>query len=1224
MRSLSGNTPASIRFLGRLIIAACVGLILGGGAWADDKVLRVVGDENYPPYLFLDAAGKPDGLLVDVWKLWEQKTGTRVELRAIKWDEAQKTLLRGDADVIENIFRTPGREPYYDFSAPYADVPVAIYRDTSISGLANLEDLRGFQVGVMEGDACIEKLKASGIDSLVYYGNYTMLIESAKNQDIKAFCLDEYPANFYLYRLGAHKQFVKAFPLYEGHFHRAVRKGNLATLQQVEKGMAAISPEEMAALRAKWIREPVDYGDYLRYIAIALAGLVLLALIAVVWATVLRVAVKRRTADLRESEERFRRLFEDTRQPIMLVEDGRFIAANAASLAMLRMSSPEQFIGRTPPDISPLRQPDGRLSSEKVVEVIAKAFEQGSNDFEWEHLRADGEHFIAHVLVTPIRLGGRDLLHVVWSDVTAQKRAEQQLDEYRRDLERRVEERTAELAKARALAEEAANAKAEFLANMSHEIRTPMNSIIGMTHLALKAAPTAAIHDYLSKIQRSSQHLLGVINEILDFSKIESGNMALEHIEFSLERVLEDVASLTADRAAEKHLELIVRIDDAVPRYLIGDPLRIKQVLINFANNAVKFTDKGEISIAVRSKALADDNVELHFEVRDTGIGIEPQQIDHLFQSFHQADTSTTRKYGGTGLGLAIAKHLAELMGGNVGVSSVPNAGSTFWFTVRVGIGADKPRSLPARADLHGRRMLVVDDNEQAREVLREMLCSMTFSVVTVGSGIAALSELARASGVGEPYEVVFLDWQMPRMDGIETAQAISQLPLAKRPVLILVTAYGREEVTRLAEQARIESALLKPVTPSMLFDTVVRIFGGDDSEASPPIRDVADAALDNAPLAGARALLVEDNELNQEVAIAFLRDVGLNVDLASDGAMAVDKVRHDTYDIVLMDMQMPVMDGLTATREIRKRFSAESLPIVAMTANAMASDRERCLQAGMNDHIAKPIDPRELTQKLLQWVRRTKISSTSGPTSPPPDSAQKTSTAPSPSAVARPSTAAEGSEWLKEFEGFDDIDGLDATVGLRQALGREALYLSLLRKFVSAQGDAPARIAAALAVADWVTAERIAHTLKSVSAQIGAGAVRGQAERLEQALRNRASTETIGELRTAVAATLSPLITAIAARLPSTASTDESARGALAAQATSPEQLRDLYIELGERLRTGDFSSARLLEENEVALRVGLGAEFPALAAAIHDFDYAKAFDVLEAARRKSNAGVA
>ena len=1221
MRSFTGNSNASLRALIRLFVSAVLISLVSGGVWADGKVLRVVGDENYPPYLFLDAQGKPSGFLVDVWKLWEQKTGIKVELRAIKWDDAQKALLRGDADVIENIFRTPGREPYYDFSAPYADVPVAIYRDISISGLANLEDLRGFQVGVMEGDACIEKLKAGGIDSLVYYGNYTKLIEAAKNQDIKVFCLDEYPANFYLYRLGVHKQFVKAFSLYEGHFHRAVRKGDLATLQQVEKGMAAISAGEMAALRAKWIHEPAESGNYLHYIAIALAVLLLIALVSVAWATVLRVAVKRRTADLRESEERFRRLFEDTRQPIMLVEDGRFVAANAASLAMLRMSSPEQFIGRTPPEISPLRQPDGRLSSEKVVDVIAKAFEQGSYDFEWEHVRADGEHFIAHVLVTPIRLGGKDLLHVVWSDITAQKQAEQQLDEYRRELERRVEERTNELAKARALAEEAANAKAEFLANMSHEIRTPMNSIIGMTHLALKASPTPTIRDYLSKIQRSSQHLLNVINEILDFSKIESGHMAFEHIEFSLERVLEDVASLTSDRVAEKGLELIVRIDDAVPRYLIGDPLRIKQVLINFANNAVKFTDKGEISIAVRSEALGEEEVELHFEVRDTGIGIEPQQIAHLFQSFHQADTSTTRKYGGTGLGLAIAKHLAELMGGTVGVESIPGSGSTFWFTVRVGRGMSKPRLLPARADLQGRRMLVVDDNDQAREVLREMLTSMAFSVVTVGSGTAALSELARANAVGEPYEVVFLDWQMPRMDGIETAKAISQLPLAKRPVLILVTAYGREEVTRLAEQVDIESVLLKPVTPSMLFDALVRVFGGNGEETPSTPDEAIETSTEGSLLAGVRALLVEDNELNQEVAIAFLRDAGMSVDLAGDGYVAVEKVRQHPYDIVLMDMQMPVMDGLAATREIRKRFPADQLPIVAMTANAMAADRERCLQAGMNDHIAKPIDPRELTRTLLRWVRRAAPSAVEAAVPPPGETlpASIPSTASATSTDKEGPERAEGSDQpAKPLAKLAGINGLDVSVGLRQALGREALYVNLLRKFVAGQADAPARIAAAMALTDWTTAARIAHTLKSVSAQIGAGEVRALAERLEHALRDRESTETISKLRVELSATLSPVITAIAAGLPSAESAAPSAESAMKPEAQDLGKLRDLCDELEAQLRNGDFSSTQLVEENQEILRAGLGGDFAAFATAVRDFDYAAALGILENSRRR------
>jgi two-component system, sensor histidine kinase and response regulator len=340
-------------------------LLLPAASWADTRVLRVIGDENYPPYLFLNAEGHEDGFIADLWRLWERKTGIRVELKATQWDEAQRLLLAGEAEVIENIFKTPGREPLYDFSEPYADLPVTIYRDVSIGGLTNLDTLRGFQVGVMQGDACVEHLQRHGIDSLVYYPNYTQLIQGAKAQDIKVFCLDEYPANFYLYRQQAHRQFVPAFELYRGQFRRAVRKGNLETLRLVEQGMKAISAAELEELRRKWLTAPTDYGYYAKYVLAVIATLALALAVLGVWVLGLRRAVVKRTAEYARSEQRFRRLFEYSKQPVTLIEDGHFVDANRATLDMLRLESLDQLRGLTPSDISPEYQPDGRPSAEK-------------------------------------------------------------------------------------------------------------------------------------------------------------------------------------------------------------------------------------------------------------------------------------------------------------------------------------------------------------------------------------------------------------------------------------------------------------------------------------------------------------------------------------------------------------------------------------------------------------------------------------------------------------------------------------------------------------------------------------------------------------------------------------------------------------------------------------------------------------------------------------------
>jgi len=531
----------------------------------------------------------------------------------------------------------------------------------------------------------------------------------------------------------------------------------------------------------------------------------------------------------------------------------------------------------------------------------------------------------------------------------------------------------AALARAKELAEDAAKTKSDFLANMSHEIRTPMNAIIGMAHLALKTDMTPRQRDYVKKIQGSGQHLLGIINDILDFSKIEAGKLNVEHVDFELDKLLDNVANLVGEKTAAKGLELVFDIAPDVPRHLVGDSLRMGQVLINYANNAVKFTDVGEVDIVMNVEDRTDHDILLYCAVRDTGIGLTEEQRGRLFQSFQQADTSTTRKYGGTGLGLSIAKKLAELMGGTVGVESEPGKGSTFWFTARLGIGATRARDLVPEPDLRGRHVLAVDDNESARVVLADLLTTMTFQVDEAASGAAALELLRQRAGTPEAYEIVFLDWRMPGMDGIETAQRINALGLHPAPHLVMVTAHGREELLTQTEAVGIEDVLVKPVGASLLFDTAMRVLGSAQV-AERSAGDAPSLLLEQmAAIKGARILLVEDNDLNQEVAGEILRDAGFFVEIADNGQIAVDKVVRNPgapWDIVLMDMQMPVMDGVTATVEIRQHPAFDALPIVAMTANAMQQDRDKCMTVGMVDFVTKPIQPDELWAALRRWIK--------------------------------------------------------------------------------------------------------------------------------------------------------------------------------------------------------------------------------------------------------------
>jgi two-component system sensor histidine kinase/response regulator len=583
----------------------------------------------------------------------------------------------------------------------------------------------------------------------------------------------------------------------------------------------------------------------------------------------------------------------------------------------------------------------------------AELFQRGQHLSEYRFRKKDGsycwvsdeQHLTRDTEGRPLEVVGS------WSDIDVRKAAEQAIQAAQVELEKANE------------------AKSAFLANMSHEIRTPMNAVLGLSHLALKTDPSPRQRDYLIKIKSSGQHLLGIINEILDFSKIEAGKLTVESVEFDLDKVLENVSNLIAEKAEEKGLELIFDIEPSVvATRLRGDPLRLGQVLINFCNNAVKFTEKGNVVIRAQVLETTEADQLIEFSVSDTGIGMTEAQMGRLFQAFEQADTSTTRKYGGTGLGLAISKRLAELMGGEVGVTSELGKGSKFWFTARLGKGTVAPRPSLLRSDLHGRRVLVIDDNSQARTVLSSMLLNMAFVADEAASGEQGIEMVRQADQRGEPYEIIFVDWQMPSLDGIETSKCILALEgLSAPPRIVMVTAYGREDVLKQAEENGLENVLVKPVTSSTLFDTIVAVLHARQEPSS--YVEIA-PSFEIAQTRGTRVLLVEDNEINQEVAIGLLEDAAIKVDLAENGEIAVRMAGETRYDAVLMDMQMPVMDGIEATRVIRSDPRLQDLPIIAMTANAMASDREQCLKAGMNDHIGKPIDPDELFSVLLRWAR--------------------------------------------------------------------------------------------------------------------------------------------------------------------------------------------------------------------------------------------------------------
>jgi two-component system sensor histidine kinase/response regulator len=740
----------------------------------------------------------------------------------------------------------------------------------------------------------------------------------------------------------------------------------------------------------------------------------------------------------------------------------------------------------------------------------------------WVHCRA----------VRHLQNNGREVWDGILRDVTGERLAAEALRE------------------AKEAAERAERSKSDFLATMSHEIRTPMNTVIGMTRLTLQTPLAPRQRNYLEKINAAAKNLLGIINDILDLSKIEAGGFELEDTVFKLETVLESVSAVTAMPAEEKGLEIAYAVHPSLPKRFRGDPLRLGQVLTNLVGNAVKFTERGEIVVTIELAPGPSGANRVRFSVRDTGIGLDADQIARLFRPFSQATRDTTRRYGGTGLGLAICKRLVEMMGGTIGVESTPGVGSTFFFTVPLTTISDalstNRLASPRMVRIKGRRALVVDDNSSARQILSEMVESFGMHAETASNGAQAIELLEDGALRDEPYDIVLMDWRMPTMDGLETARRIREDRRLKHvPAVLMVTAYGREEVTHRAEQLGLQGVLIKPLTESVLFDTIVTILVPSDSETPADNDDtISLPSAANAALQGKRVLVVDDNAFNREVATDFLLAAGVVVETADDGQAAIEKISAGQFDAVLMDTHMPRMDGLTAARELRRDPRWAKLPIISLTAQARREDYEASLAAGMNAYLTKPIDEKLLYRTLIEVMTLHRAVDTESTVSSPK---------------------------ISPAEDFE----LDAV--LQRLRGRSSVT-RLLQGFVRDFADAPQRLRDMLAANDGDGLASLVHAVKGGASYLSSNAFFAAGDSIEHATRS-GNWELVQRELPEYAERIERLIVSVRTAIEASAGEDEPKA------AVDPQRVIADIRQAVPLIEKGDYAAAAVLERIRAAL---------------------------------------
>jgi two-component system sensor histidine kinase/response regulator len=1007
----------------------------------EHKSIRLGVDANWAPVEFIDQNGNYRGLTSEYMAIFAEQLGINwIKPNRMPWTEVLSGLEEKHIDVAPLISRTQEREAYLNFTKTYLDFPYVIFNRQGDPVLKGLDGLIGKKVAAVEGYSInnILKLQHPQIEH-IYFSSVKDAMRSVSVGETDAYVGSLTVGGYLIGQEGLTNLQVASPTRYSRKYGIGIRKDWPELVGILNKAIDSLDDALKNDILRRWstvkYKQHVDYTLVWQVLGIAL----LVLLIGSIWTVQIR-------RNKQIAQKAWVRLELTLRSAQLGAWEARISADGVPILSLDEIFYRHHGIPDSMQDLS--LDDFFNFVDEGSLPAMRKninRFLKGSvEDFIFEYRVRGQERWLyskGHTLEWD-ELGHPKYIVGITQDMTERHKAHEALKQANRF-------------------------KGEFLANMSHEIRTPMNAIIGLGHLLTKTSLLPKQRDYVHKMQTSAQSLLGIIDDILDFSKIEAGRLTIESVPFSLDDIFENLSIMVTTRIGDSPIEFLYDISSNIPQKLVGDPYRIGQILNNLVSNAVKFTEQGSIVVRVLEKEKYNNTMWLRCEVEDTGIGVSQENTELLFDPFSQANGSTTRQYGGTGLGLSICQKLCTLMGGSIGVKSELNKGSLFYFELPLHY-SDSYISPKPHPELRNLNVLLVDDNLMAQTVLSEMLESMTFQVTIAGSGNEALLRLNDPS---KDFDFVLLDWRMPGIDGSETARQIYNTFGEKRPAVILMTAYGREVMEQTIRSEHFDGLLVKPLTPSLLFDAIITAFESRTSEETPLTTDTEKKTI--APLHGT-ILLVEDNKINQQVAKELLEQMGVNVDTAENGEKAVSYVKHHRPDLVLMDIQMPTMDGYEATRHIRKIPAMEDLPIFAMTANALVGDAEKSLQSGMNGHISKPVNPEELYNILSEQLPRSTQKQI-------PVTDKKTDNG-----------------WIIPQQ---NLPGVNLNHGLKQVGGNTKLYLKLLRDFVSHHGNSVNKIQELIASSRFKEACRTAHTLKGVGGNIGAYELQQVAAEIEACL---------------------------------------------------------------------------------------------------------------------------